>query len=53
LAPQQATLPLARTPQVWEPPALSALKAPTGGVDWPLPLTPQQATVLLVRTPHV
>jgi hypothetical protein len=53
LAPQQAGLPFARRPQVWEVPALTDLKLPTGGVDWPELLAPQQATTPLVRTAHV
>jgi hypothetical protein len=32
-SPQQAASPFALTPQVWLPPALTALKLPAGGVD--------------------
>ena len=45
LPPQQATVPFVLTPQVWRPPALTAVKVPAGGVAWPLALSPQQATV--------
>ena len=44
LSPQQARVPFVLTPQVWKPPALTAVKVPAGGVDWPLPLSPQQAS---------
>ena len=38
-------MPSVLTPQVCQPPALTALKVPAGGVAWPMPLSPQQATV--------
>ena len=41
------------SPQVWMPPALTAVKVPAGGVAWPLPLRPQQATAPFVLIPQV
>ena len=38
-------MPFVLIPQVWSPPALTDVKVPAGGVDWPEPLSPQQATV--------
>ena len=33
LAPQQEMEPLVLMPQLWEPPALTAVKVPAGSVD--------------------
>jgi hypothetical protein len=38
---------------VWAPPALIALKVPSGGEAWPCRLSPQQATVPPIRRAHV
>ena len=46
-------MPFVLTPQVWKPPALTAVKVPAGGVAWPLPLRPQQARVPFVLSPQV
>src|SRR5205823_6215003 len=51
--PQQASVPSALSPQVCSPPALTWLKAPAGGVAWPLSLLPQQASVPSAFTPQV
>jgi hypothetical protein len=52
LAPLQAAAPFVLIPHVWEPPALTEVKAPAGGFAWPFPLAPQQATVPLVLIPQ-
>jgi hypothetical protein len=39
--PQHWTDPLLSMAQVWELPALTWVKVPGGGVDWPLPFWPQ------------
>ena len=41
-------MPFVLSPQAWEPPALTAVKVPAGGVAWPLELAPQQARVPFV-----
>jgi len=46
-------VPPVRTPQVCSPPALTWVKVPARGVDWPLPSSPQQVTVPAVVTAHV
>ncbi|HEV2927863.1 MAG TPA: hypothetical protein VGW74_04155, partial [Propionibacteriaceae bacterium] len=43
--PQQASVLSVLTPQLWSPPALTALKVPDGGVASPSSFLPQQATV--------
>ena len=54
LKPQQATVPLARSPQLWPLPAAMVVKVPAGGVvAWPPLLKPQQVAVPSVRSPHV
>jgi hypothetical protein len=41
-------------PQLWKPPALTAVKAAfPGGLAWPEPSSPQQNTAPLVRTPQL
>jgi hypothetical protein len=45
--------PFGLTPQLWEPPALSAVKVPAGRVAWPLLLSPQQATASVALNPQV
>ena len=51
--PQQATEPSRFNPQVWNPPALTEMKEPAGGVDRPSPSLPQQATEPLLLTPQM
>jgi hypothetical protein len=53
LSPQQATVPSVLSPQLWEPPALTWVNGPAGGVAWPERLSPQQATVPSVLSPQV
>ena len=53
LSPQQATLPLMVTPQVWYPPALTLWKVPVGGEVWPSVSHPQHVTLPLVVTPQL
>src|SRR5438105_14660080 len=37
----QATEPSVLSPQVWEPPALTSVNAPAGGIAWPHLLDPR------------
>jgi hypothetical protein len=53
LAPQQTTLPLVLTPQLWLAPALIAMNVPVGDVVWPEAFEPQQARVPFVLTPQL
>lgn len=50
--PQQTTEPSVRIPQVLRPPAVTEVKAPSGGEAWPSVLLPQQATEPSVLTPQ-
>ena len=52
VAPQHATAPLVRTPQVYFTPAATEVNAPTGGVPWPRSLAPQHTTELSFFTPQ-
>jgi hypothetical protein len=49
LSPQQAMVSSVRMAHVWKAPALTALKVPEDGEDWPKPLAPQHATVPSAR----
>jgi hypothetical protein len=54
--PQQARLPSVRRAQMWEPPALTAVKLSTlafGPETWPFPSFPQHARRPSVRTAQV
>ena len=53
LEPQQATEPSDRSPHVWYPPLLMAVKVSPDGALWPSYCRPQQATEPLDRSPHV
>src|SRR5947208_95256 len=44
-APQHTTLASVRTPQLWSPPAVTAVNVPAGAFVCPAPSSPQQAIV--------
>ena len=46
-------VPESSSPQVWSPPALTALKRPAGASVWPEPLSPQHSTAPVSRSPQM
>ena len=51
--PQQVIAPVLRSPQVWLPPALTAVNVPVCAAVWPKALPPQQWIAPVLRNPQL